>query len=127
MGADPEEFVPRPYGQKEIELVRKIAEKTKLGKIAWNRTRNGMRAPVRGMEVVFVRAAPFPPNRGWALFLVKGKDGNEILKISASDYIFGALMGKSNALMGEIDKLYAVVEDTAKGDIEKAINEIDQV
>ena len=131
MGAEPKTFLPR-YGPKEIELVRKITEKTKLRKIVWDKTRNGMSANVRGkMDLVFVRAPVFFPllgDRQWALFLVKGPLGNEILKVAPSGAgPFAVLLGEPAPLFAEVDALYAAVEEVAKADIDKAVDEIDQI
>lgn len=87
------------------------------------------------MDLVFVNAPLFLPvfasslHRKWSVFLVKGVDGNEILKLVPTTRrgAFGRLEGISEPILKAVDDLYDLVERTAEGDIERAINVIDQV
>jgi len=91
-----------PY--KKIDLVKKIAEKTRQGKIVWQKTVNGVAAYVPGaLRMNFVEA-PWPSllsgtNRRWVIFAVRDEAGNELLKVenqsSAPTGLLSGLLGSS--------------------------------
>lgn len=129
MATKSEQLIPGPYGTKHQELVQRIAEKTRAGKIIWNRTTGGMQANVSGkMSLVFVNAPPFPPSSyRWTLFVVKGDQGNEILKVVPGAPSFISILAGGDPLVREVNKLYAFVEEKAEGDVERAINLLDRI
>ncbi len=125
-------FLPPQYSGKQVELVRRIIEKTQQGKILWSRTKTGMSATVKGqMSINFVRSAlPFLTGSQWALFAIRDAQGNEIVKVEKGGPpagIIAALAGVTDPLLKAVDELYAVVNAKAKGEIEKAIDLIDNL
>jgi hypothetical protein len=106
---------------KEIELVDKIAEKTRMGKIVWER---GPSSPVAatapGMQLSFVRTSPgiesvlFSLGLGglWEIFSIRSQQGAEIMKLeqSSGGVLFGSPgpMPSRNKLLEAVDALYLV-------------------
>ena len=76
-------FVDVLYGPyKKIELVKKIASRTREGKIFWQKTENGVAAYVPGaMRMNFVEAPWSLFARRWVIFAIRDEAGNELLKV----------------------------------------------
>jgi hypothetical protein len=124
---------------KEIELVEKIAEKTRMGKIAWKRMPSSLVATAPGMHMSFVRSflAPdtFDPLSGrawWEIFSIRSQQGEEILKVEQPSNLpyFGVPTPSQpprSKLLEAVDALYSVASSRAQGDIDKALNVIDNL
>ncbi|SRR6266851_6129972 len=70
---------------KEIELVEKIAEKTRMGKIIWERTASSLVATAPGMQISFVRSSSPLEGMyglgvgagGWEIFSIRSQQGGD--------------------------------------------------
>ena len=125
-GAQP---APDLYSSKDIELVRKLAEKTRANRIAWKRSETGFSASVSGqLEIGFVRAwSAFGPP-GWSLFTVRDKRGNEILRVDNPLGLRSLLQGHSEEMIRQsVNELYQAAERSSAAAIDKAIQWIDRV
>ena len=140
MGTQPNELPPQFYDPKHVELVKKIAEKTRRQKILWNKTSTGMNAYVTGkLEIGFVRELSLIGGSEWKLFTIRGTQGNEILKIhnkrmlTLGQLVSGRVADMQNPflagdpLTNAISELYQIVEETSKGEVEKVIDVIDNI
>ena len=119
---------------KEIELVEKLAEKTRMGKIVWERTSSSLVATAPGMQISFVRSSPWGAldclvGGWWEIFSIRSEHGAEIMKVeqpSGTPY-FGVPASTPvprGKLLEAVDALYSVAADRGQGDIDKAIDVI---
>jgi hypothetical protein len=121
---------------KEIELVEKIAEKTRLGKIVWERTRSSLVATAPGMQISFVRSSvPIEGMHGldivtggWEIFSVRSQQGAEIVKVEQPSLpVFGlpaSTPPPRSKLLEAVDALYSTANSRGQGDIDKALDVI---
>ncbi len=122
---------------KEIELVEKIAEKTRMGRIVWERTPSSLVATAPGMQMSFVRSssgiesALFSLGLGgwWEIFSIRSQQGAEIMKVEQPSS--GVLMRPPTStppprskLVEAVDALYAVAAIRGQADIDKALDVI---
>ena len=123
---------PQPDDPKQVELVQKISEKTREGKIGWSKTKTGISASVSGKMVVSFVVSPTLLGLGghaWALFTIRGEKGNEILKVENVADIAGVLTGRSTAgpLAQAANELFSLVQESAKGDVERALDLVSRI
>lgn len=124
---------------KEIELVEKIAEKTRMGKIIWERTPSSLVATAPGMQMSFVRSSSSPLDSmyglglgaggGWEIFSIRSQQGAEIIKVEqpSSATLFGAPTSTPpprSKLLEAVDALYSTANSKGQGDIDRALNVI---
>lgn len=121
---------------KEIELVEKIAEKTRMGKIVWEGTPSSLVATAPGMQMSFVRSSSVLGDilggGGWEMFSIRSQQGAEIMKVEQASS--GVLFGNASAtppprskLLEAVDALYTVANSRGRGNIDKALNVIDNL
>ena len=136
MGTQPDPMLQERNDPKYIDLINKIAEKTRAKKIRWKRTETGVSATVSDkMELGFVRS-PWVGLGGrslyrlwWALFKVRDENGNEILRV---DNVSPLEPGEPEAaeqkqLRDAVETLYAAIEQSGRAEVEKAIELIDKI
>jgi hypothetical protein len=121
---------------KEIELVEKIAEKTRMGKIVWERTPSSLVATAPGMQISFVRSSSALDSAlqslglgsSWDIFSIRNRQGAEIMKVDQPSLpTFGLPASTSPArskLLEAVDALYSTANSRGQGDIDKALNVI---
>jgi hypothetical protein len=117
---------------KEIELVEKIAEKTRMGKIVWERTSSSLVATAPGIQMSFVRSfsvlGDILGGGGWEIFSIRSLQGTEIMKVEQpSQPTFGLAASTPpprSKLLEAVDALYSVANSRGQGDIDKALNVI---
>jgi hypothetical protein len=123
---------------KEIELVEKIAEKTRMGKIVWERTSSSLVATAPGMQMSFVRSsAPIEGvllrlglggGGGWEIFSIRSQQGAEIVKVEQPSLpVFGLPASTPlprSKLLEAVDALYTTANSKGQGDIDKALDVI---
>jgi hypothetical protein len=123
---------------KEIELVEKIAEKTRMGKIVWQRTASSLVATAPGMQLSFVRSSSSPLDSmyglglgaggGWEIFSIRSQQGAEIMKVEQpSQPTFGlpsSTPPPRGKLLEAVDALYSTANSRGQADIDKALNAI---
>src|SRR5271163_1780787 len=113
---------------KEIELVEKIAEKTRIGKIVWERTPSSLVATAPGMQMSFVRASSGIESAllslglggWWEIFSIRSQQGAEIMKVEqpSSGALFGNPLGTPpprSKLLGAVDALYSAANSRGQG------------
>jgi|SRR6185437_6596075 len=124
----------QPAHQKSISLVKKIAEKTKAGRITWKKSSTGFIASVRGgLELGFVPAGLLGFGGSvWGIFTVRDRDGNEILRVenpssSVTPLAFSSLgvLPTPDPLVSAVSELYNQVGGAAATDIDRAITLVD--
>jgi hypothetical protein len=123
---------PPPDDPKQVQLVQKISEKTREGKIAWSKTKTGLSASVSGKMVVsFVVSPGFLGIGGhtWAVLTIRGEKANEILKVENINDLAAALTGRSTegSLLHAADELFNLVQESAKGDVERALDLVSRI
>jgi hypothetical protein len=119
---------------KEIELVEKIADKTRMGKIVWQRTVSSLVATAPGMQLSFVRSSSsylesmFLGGGGWEIFSIRSQQGAEIMKVEQPSLPTFGLPSSAppprSKLLEAVDSLYSVAATRGQGDIDKALNVI---
>jgi hypothetical protein len=122
---------------KEIELVEKIAEKTRMGKIVWERTSSSLVATAPGMRMSFVRSSSgiemalqsLGIGSSWEMFSIRSQQGVEIMKVEqpSSMAYFGVptlTPPPRGKLLEAVDALYSTANSKGQGDIDKALNVI---
>jgi hypothetical protein len=133
---------------RKIALVKKITEKTREGKIAWQKATNGFAAYIPGkLKLVFIEA-PFSilSTPRWVVFVVRDDADNEILKVDNSTTALPAPKStearedKTNALLAGLialggdpvvnavtDLHNLILSQQTKGGIERAIDLLDTI
>lgn len=121
---------------KQIELIENITEKTKSGKIAWEKTPSTLVANVPGMQLSFVRSSPsyltaLGGGGEWDLFSIRTQQGSEIMKVEQPLLPFWAATPPSeppfapparSRLLQAVDALYLVAD--TKGQVNQIDNAI---
>jgi hypothetical protein len=122
--------------QKQLELVHKLTEKTKQGKIAWERSTNSLSASVSGtMFLNFVLSPTYPVGiQCWDLFTVRDSTtGKELLKVQNWEEVplLGITAGPEGSPPDQLGaaarELFAAAANSARGDIEHAIELVDRL
>jgi hypothetical protein len=118
-----------PDDPKQVELVKKLSEKTREGKIVWDKTKTGISASVSGKMIVSFVLSPSLVGSTWAVFTIRGEKGNEILKLDSVTNPLAVLAGKSKVgnLEQAANELFNLVQESAKGDIEKALDLVSKI
>jgi len=115
---------------RQVQLVKKLTEKTKQGKIPWARSINSISVDVPfGLSMNFVLQASvlgFQP--AWELFVVRDSKGNEILRVQSVG-VFQMLIGSPIAtlLQEAVNELFSSVMSLMGDKIDKAIQIIDKI
>jgi hypothetical protein len=121
---------------KEIELVEKIAEKTRRGKIVWERTTSSLVATAPGMQMSFVRSGLESAllslglaGGSWEIFSIRSQQGAEIMKVEQPSNLayFGVPSSTPpprSKLLEAVDELYSTANSRGQGDIDKALDVI---
>jgi hypothetical protein len=124
---------------KEVALVENITEKTKSGKIVWEKTPSSLIATVPGMQISFVRAAPsawsslMGSTGSWDMFSIRSQNGAEIMKVEQppTTWLIAPPPGTAEStppprgkLAQAVDALYEIADTRGSCDIDKAINVI---
>lgn len=121
---------------KDIELVRKIIEKTKAKKIYWNRIATGYQATVQStpanMQLSFSRPADAPWDT-WYIFTVRTGEG-DVLKVennasglSALAILTGNATAPTDNLVTAVNDLFTIVSAVGEGAVERAMRQLDQI
>lgn len=118
-----------PDDPKQVELVKKLSEKTREGKIVWDKTKTGISASVSGKMIVSFVLSPSLVGSTWAVFTIRGEKGNEILKLDSVTNPLAVLAGISKVgnLEQAANELFNLVQESAKGDIEKALDLVSKI
>ncbi|MBZ5531151.1 MAG: hypothetical protein LAO20_06950 [Acidobacteriia bacterium] len=114
---------------KQLELVNTIILKTQQGKLRWNKSTSGYHAslPNDGQMVIAVSTPilPFLGGKTWAHFVVRQKDGTEILKVENSETNFSGIpQFTASDLEVAVKKLYGLVSESATDAVEKVIDQL---
>ncbi len=133
MGADLRTLLGVPTDDpRQVQLVQKISEKTREGRIAWSKSKTGMSASVSGKMLVTFVVSPSLLGLGghaWAVFTIRGEKGNEILKFENVADLAELLTGKAKQapLLQAVNELFNLVQESAKGEIDKAIDLVSRI
>ncbi len=133
--------LPTPtFDPRYIKLVKTITAKTREGRLEWQRTGTGtIASAAAGLEFNFVFGpgsglADLISGRWWALFTIRDRDGNEILKVTQerSAVVPGplpqALLGGSESpLKDAVTELFGAVQQAARDKLDDIIDAIDQI
>jgi hypothetical protein len=121
------------FDSEYIAFVRKLEEKTRAKKILWAKTPQGYAAETSSMIFSFTRR-PMSLNpmmsipRFWGLFTVRKRNGQELIKVEPSSGIsVENVLHGGGSLTRSVDSLFAEVKQSAKSDVDKALNELDQL
>jgi hypothetical protein len=115
---------------RQVQLVKKLNEKTRQGKVPWVRSLNAMTANLSdGLSMNFVlQANVFGRQPAWELFVIRDSKDNEILRVHSVG-VFQSLVGNPNAtlLQSAVDELFSSIMALIGDEIEKAIRIIDKI
>lgn len=133
---------------RKIALVKKITEKTREGRIVWQKAANGFAAYIPGkLKLVFIEA-PFSllSTPRWVVFVVRDDADNEILKVENStttlpgsktaaetgegktNRLLAGLLALSDPVANAVTDLHnLVLSQQTKGGIERAIDLLDTI
>lgn len=118
---------------KEVELVEKIAEKTRAGKIVWERTPSSLVGTAPGMQISFVRSSAWDSlntivGSWWEIFSIRSQQGAEIMKVEQPP-TFGipSPIPPRGKLLEAVDTLYSLAASRGHGDIDRALNVINNL
>lgn len=130
MAAEHNTLLQNFYGPKHLDLIHKVIEKTRQGKILWKKTATGMTASVDNkIELSFVRnpvRALFGTSAGWSLFAIRDEVDCEILRVDnlpKGDYPIGPEIN----LVRPIDELFLLLQSESEKPLQKAIDLIDKI
>ena len=136
MATNPKAVSSGTAGEKAIALVRKIIDRSRQGRLNWQRVPSGLRATIAGkLDLFFSTLDVNPievlvssmPTRAWSVFLVRDEAGKEILKVIPQSNPFLSMLSGPEPLIREVDTLFNLVSETATNELDKAINLLDQI
>lgn len=114
---------------RRLELVQRIIQRTKEGKIPWRRSPTDFTATVGNkLSLSFVYTygslVPYPT---WKLFTVRDEQGSELLEIGNAFGEVNPLRATwPDSLSEAVNQLFLTVETAVKGDIDKAIEIVEK-
>ncbi|PYP87679.1 MAG: hypothetical protein DMG65_16545 [Candidatus Angelobacter sp. Gp1-AA117] len=115
---------------KQIELVNTVTEKTLQGKLLWNKSTTTYEATLPNrVELIFALSnsfLPFVKTKTWAHFVVRQPNGNDVLKIEqTSSFPFPQVENVTKSrLETAVERLFDIVNNAAKGEVEKVIDQL---
>jgi hypothetical protein len=113
---------------KSIELVEKLKQRTREGRLIWRKTSTSYETVLRNKTVVgFIVASTtliFLQQKGWAQFSVRQRDGNEVLTVQNPASVFGEI--SRSALVKSVDELFAIVSEKGSARICDVLDELDK-
>ena len=122
---------------KSVELIKKITDRTRQGKIVWQKTGNGLAAHVPGKLHMSFIEAPFSilSSPRWVLFVVREESGNQVLKVENKDsgvptgsIPLAALLVGGDPLVRAVTELHnLILNRVTKGVVERAIDALDSI
>lgn len=119
---------------KQLELVRRIIDRTREGKISWQKSSTDITANVANeLFMTFVHSWTLPTFTIWKRFTVRDGDGHDFLTIdntSELEAVTAALRGEAEKLdpvRKAVNELYFLAEKKGNGDIDKAISVLERV
>ena len=119
--------------EKSVDLVDAIGKKTQENKITWHKVGDSFIASAAGkLQLAFSlsEAVPFLSKTGqygWSVFLIRGANSEEILKVNPTSITAASLLGGRNKLVEAVDGLFKIVGPRASGEIDKAIDLVNRL
>jgi hypothetical protein len=121
------------YEQRHIDLVRKITEKTRDGRIVWTKGASNIAVTIAGgLQLNFVLAGreisllPGLAPAGWKSFSVRDAKGNQIVAVENHGVLQNALIGNTG-ITDIVNQLFSSIMHHAKDDLDKAIDLVDRI
>ena len=133
MSAMPTGLPEDTYHLRHVELVKKLAEKTRAKKISWKASDTGLSAIVSGkIEINFVRSnypsiAKFLWKSPWALFTIRDMKGNQLLRVDNTAAFSPMEPPVQVSVRNAVHELYTAIEQSLSDEIEKAIEALDRI
>jgi hypothetical protein len=122
-------LLPSIEDHKQLELVNTVIEKTQKGKLAWNKSSTSYESSLpNGVQLIFALAsAGIFSGKTWAHFVVRQRNGTEILKIEQSYSVVSGtgldIIPKSSAETA-VQRLFEMVSDSANKEVDSVIKEL---
>jgi hypothetical protein len=141
-------LLPQQPDPKQIQPVKALAEKTRSNRLIWEKQPSAITAAIPPHLVMNFVIAPYvigPLMPGlrpkWKLFTVRNQAGQKLVDVENPDLNLTGLFNParqpssgsvptptpSDALKSAVDDLYWVVSEQAEGDLEKALNVINNL
>ena len=133
MSAMPTGLLTDAYHPRHVDLVKKLAEKTRAKKISWKASDTGLSAIVSGkLEINFVRSnypgiATLLWKSPWALFTIRDMKGNQILRVDNTVGLSPTEPPVQVSVRDAVKELYTAIEQSLAEEIDKAIAVVDRV
>ena len=113
---------------KQLELINTAIEKTREGRLRWHSETVAYEADLPdGGQLVFLLSSPRTlGGRTWDLFLVRRRDGTEILAVQHTDSsVLGGTIGtEGSPLENAVAELFGIVTGSARVEVDKVIEQI---
>jgi hypothetical protein len=113
---------------KQTELVDAIAEKTRQGRLRWNKSTTTYEASLpNGVQLIFALYTSIPfATKTWSHFTVRQRDGSETIKVQHTPPtpFFGLENAVKGALEVAAERLFAIVSESAKDEVDKVIDQV---
>src|SRR6266496_1807881 len=127
----------RIYGDpRHHQVVEKLIEQTRAGRMLWTKSPSSYETVLQnGTKVVFILGShPLPflkTEENWAQFSVRQRDGNEVMKVANPAGISLTMppppgTTSRETLQQTIDKLFNLVTNKGKDDLDSILDEIDR-
>jgi len=134
MSAMPTSIPDVAYHPRHVELVKKLAEKTRSKKISWKASGTGLNATVSGkLEISFVRSnfltftKIMSGKSPWVLFTIRDAQGNQVLSIDNPILPTPMEPQVQSAVREAVSELYTAIEHSLAEEIDKAIEVVDRI
>jgi hypothetical protein len=115
---------------REVALIHKILERTRQGKLKWQRQQNIISATTaNGLQFYFVLNVPFASlGQSWVTFTVKDQNA-EIAKVQNNVYPFAIptiVVAQADAVHAA-EELFQAVSGVADNNLERVIKKLDNI
>jgi len=123
--------LPSPGGGfREVALIRKILERTKQGKVKWQRQPSAISAATaNGLQFYFVLTAPFAPlGQDWVTFTVRDQNA-EIATVQKNPLPIPipTVSFPTDPVVSAANELFQAVSGAAEDNVDRAIRKLDNI
>jgi hypothetical protein len=115
---------------RDVALIRKILERTKQGKVRWQRILNAISAATpNGLQFDFVLSTPFGSlGSSWVMFTVRDQ-GAEIMRVQRNIAALNlpSLIVTTDPVNDAAEELFQAVSGSAEDNVDRASRKLDNI